>query len=65
MISSAFTRPSSIALASMSALVGASLPTCEYFTRARLMYMSTVWADTPIPRATDDYDMDWNHHSSA
>ncbi len=48
----------------MSDFVGAGLPTWAYLTRARLMYMSTVCTDTPMRRATDALDMDWNHHSS-
>src|SRR6266498_6012884 len=54
-----------MARASRSALVGAERPTWAYFSRARLMYMSTVCGETFILLATDDFDIDWNHRSSA
>nr|WP_215203472.1 asparagine synthase-related protein [Streptomyces sp. CHD11] len=62
--SAGVTRPSSIARASMSVFVGAGRPTWAYLTRARLMYMSTVCTDTPMRRATEALDMDWNPYSN-
>src|SRR5579862_6619816 len=65
MISPALITPSSIARARRASLLGAVRPVAAYLARARLMYCRTVFSLIDIRRATDAFDMPWNHSSSA
>ena len=64
-ISSGRTSPSSIARASNAAFVAAGRPARVYLIRARSTYCLTVCSLICIRRATDAFDIDWNHSSSA
>jgi hypothetical protein len=65
MISPGLITPSSIARASSASLLGAVRPVAAYLARARLMYCRTVFSLIDMRRATDSFDMPWNHSSSA